>query len=655
MIFNKKFFFRFLTLLIFISYFNVSFPQYNESNFKTCSKVSSFPENPLMISYPEGDSSIIIKFYNLSLDVQSNPEIIRGVAELFLRKKTSSGNTLFLNLSNVLYVDSVKLNGIAVNYVHQNNKLTVFGWNNFIPDSVYKVKIIYGGLPVPTGFGSFVFGSHSSSPVIWSLSQPYGAQDWFPCKNSINDKADSSEVRITCSENLKGVSNGILIDVINNQNGTKTYIWKNSYPISVYLISVAVSDYYEYKNYYKYSMNDSLEIVHYIYPEMFSGLKEQLDKTPGMIDLFSKKFGEYPFIREKYGHAQANISGAMEHQTLTTIGVFTEGIIAHELAHQWFGDKITCRNWHHIWLNEGFATYSEGIYIESIYGRQSYKDFINSKMFDARQAKGTLYVQNINLLSEIFNGYRSYSKGATVLHMLRGVVGDSIFFNILRNYAGDTVLSYGVAVTEDFRRSCESEAGMELDYFFNQWIYGENYPKYIIEWSYEKGNENFYNVKVKIIQKTNTNPSFFTMPVEIRVNTDLSDTLIKVFNDSLVQNLYFSVKGKPVSLKFDPDDKILKEKTGDEIYEKISYRLYQNYPNPFNPKTTIEYEIYNYDDVKLVVYDIRGREISNLVNEKQRPGFYKIEFVPQNLSSGVYFYRIISGDFTDTKKLVHLK
>lgn len=608
-----------------------------------------------MLSYPEGDSSIIINFYNLSLDVQSNPEIIRGVAELLLRKKTSSGNTLFLNLSNVLYVDSVKLNGIAVNYVHQNDKLTVFGWNNFIPDSVYKVKIIYGGLPVPTGFGSFVFGSHSSSPVIWSLSQPYGAQDWFPCKNAINDKADSSKVSITCSENLKGVSNGILIDVINNQNGTKTYIWKNSYPISVYLISVAVSDYYEYKNYYKYSIIDSLEIVHYIYPEMFSGLKEQLDKTPGMIDLFSKKFGDYPFIREKYGHVQANISGAMEHQTLTTIGVFTEGIIAHELAHQWFGDKITCRNWHHIWLNEGFATYSEGIYIESIYGRQSYKDFINSKMFDARQAKGTLYVQNINLLSEIFNGYRSYSKGATVLHMLRGVVGDSVFFNIIRKYAGDTVLSYGVAITEDFRRICESEAGMELDYFFNQWIYGENYPKYIIEWSYEKGNENFYIVKVKIIQKTNTNPSFFTMPVEIRVNTDLSDTLIKVFNDSLVQNLFFPVIGKPVSLKFDPDDKILKEKTGDEIYEKISYRLYQNYPNPFNPKTTIDYEIYNYDDVKLVVYDIRGREISTLVNEKQRPGFYKIEFVPKNLSSGVYFYRIISGDFTDTKKLVYLK
>lgn len=596
-----------------------------------------------------------LNFYNLDIEILNNPDLIKGNAGIYFRKKSGFDNSVFLNLSSVLIVDSVKINGIPVNYIHQNDKLTILGWSNFLPDSVYNASIKYSGLPAPTGFGSFVFGSHSSAPVIWSLSQPYGSQDWFPCKNSIYEKADSSKVSVTCNDNLTAVSNGILINSLNNRNGTKTYIWKNSYPISVYLISVAVSDYYEYKNYYKYSSDDSLEIVHYVYPEMFSGLKEQLDKTPGMMDLFTKKFGEYPFIREKYGHAQANISGAMEHQTITTIGVFTDGVIAHELAHQWFGDKITCRDWHHIWLNEGFATYSEGIYIENMFGYQSYKDFIRLKMSDARKATGTLYVQNIDLISEIFNGFRSYSKGAVVLHMLRGVVGDSVFFRILRNYSNDTALSYGVAVTEDFRRICEYESGTDLDYFFSQWIYGENYPEYIIEWSYEKWNENQYNVPVRVIQKVNTNPAFFVMPVEIQIKTDLSDTVFRIFNDSLIQRYNLKVKGKPVSLKFDPENKILKNKTGDDIYEQISYRLYQNYPNPFNPKTTIEYEIYNYDDVKLTIYDIRGREILTLVSEKQRPGFYKTEFIPQNLSSGVYFYRIISGDFTDTKKLVYIK
>ncbi|MBN1634642.1 MAG: T9SS type A sorting domain-containing protein [Ignavibacteria bacterium] len=655
MIFNKNFIFCSYTLLIFFLYPCSSFPQFIESDFKTCSKAAFYYGNPQLLPYPESDSTIIVSYYDLRLDIQSKPDLISGTAELYIRKKTFPENIFFLNLSSLLFIDSVKINEITVNYIHQNDKLTVLGWNNLIPDSVYKIKIIYGGLPVPTGFGSFVFGSHLSSPVIWSLSQPYGSQDWFPCKNSIYDKADSSQVSITCSENLTGVSNGILINTINNQNGTKKYIWKNSYPISVYLISVAVSDYYEYKNYYKYSQNDSLEIVHYVYPEMFAGLKGQLDKTPGMIDIFTEKFGEYPFIREKYGHAQANISGAMEHQTITTIGVFTDGVIAHELAHQWFGDKITCRDWHHIWLNEGFATYSEGIYIESMLGKQSYNEFVRMKMSDSKQAQGTLYVQNIDLISEIFNGYRSYSKGSIVLHMLRGVVGDSTFFKILRSYVNDTALSYGVASTEDFQRICETESEMELDYFFNQWIYGENFPKYIIEWSYEKGNETFYDIKVKIIQKANTNPSFFTMPVEIQVKTDICDTVVRIFNDSLIQNYNFSVKGKPESLKFDPDDKILKEKTGDDIYEKISYLLYQNYPNPFNPKTTIEYEIYKYDNVKLSIYDIRGREVTVLVNEKQRPGFYKIVFIPQDLSSGVYFYRLISGNFNDTKKLVYLK
>jgi aminopeptidase N len=608
-----------------------------------------------MPAYPSGDSSVTVIYYNLNIEIFKNPDLIKGKTELLFKKISGFDNKVFFNLSSVLTVDSVKINDIPVNFIHQNDKLIILGWNNFGQDSVYKTSVLYGGLPVPTGFGSFVFGSHSSLPVIWSLSQPYGAQDWFPCKNSIEDKADSSKVSIICNAGLKGVSNGILISEINNQNGTKTYVWKNSYPISVYLISVAVSDYYEYKNYFRYSRNDSLEIVHFVYPELFAGLKEELDKTPLMMEIFSGKFGEYPFIREKYGHAQANISGAMEHQTITTIGVFTEGVIAHELAHQWFGDKITCKNWHHIWLNEGFATYSEGIYIENLYGKQSYKDFIRLKMFDARKASGTLYVQNIELISEIFNGLRSYSKGAIVLHMLRGVVGDSVFFRIMHNYANDTSLSYGVALTEDFQRICEFESGIDLDYFFSQWIYGENYPKYIIEWSYEKGNDNLYEVPLKVIQKANTNPLFFKMPVEIRIETDLADTVFKIFNDSMIQNFNFRVKGKPVSLKFDPEDKILKEKSGDDVYEKISYKLYQNYPNPFNPKTTIEYEIYKYDYVKLTVYDIAGRKISILVSEKQRPGFYKVEFAPDNLSSGVYFYRIESGDFSDTKKLVYIK
>lgn len=652
--FYKIYYWSPLFLLLFF-FADSSFPQYNADNFRLCSKSSFVSLGQSLMPYPSGDSSVTVIYYNLGIEIFQNPDFIKGNAELLFKKKFGFDNKVFFNLGSVLSVDTVKINGAQVNFIHQNDKLILLGWNNFQQDSVYEVNVKYGGLPVPTGFGSFVFGSHSSSPVIWSLSQPYGAQDWFPCKNSIGDKADSSKVSITCNSNLQGISNGILISELNNLNGTKTFIWKNSYPVSVYLISVAVSDYFEYKNYFRYSQNDSLEIVHYVYPEMFVSLKEQLDKTPQMMEIFSEKFGEYPFLREKYGHAQANISGAMEHQTITTIGVFTEGVIAHELAHQWFGDKITCKNWHHIWLNEGFATYSEGIYIENLYGKQSYKDFIRQKMFDARKASGTLYVQNIELISEIFNGLRSYSKGAIVLHMLRGVVGDSVFFRILRNYANDTALSYGVAITEDFSRICEFESGTDLDYFFDQWIYGENYPKYIIEWSYEKKNDNFYEVPLKVIQKSNSNPLFFKMPVEIRIKTDFSDTVIKIFNDSLIQQYSFTVRGKPVALKFDPDDKILKEKSGDDIYEKISYKLYQNYPNPFNPKTVIEYEIFKYDYVKLTVYDITGREIRTLVNEKQRPGFYKLDFIPDNLPSGVYFYRINSGDFSDTKKLVYIK
>jgi aminopeptidase N len=369
----------------------------------------------------------------------------------------------------------------------------------------------------------------------------------------------------------------------------------------------------------------------------------------------------YPFINEKYGHAQFGWGGGMEHQTVSSMGGFSNGLISHELAHQWYGDMITCADWHHIWLNEGFATYLEAVYIEEISGKAAYDSQIQSEMNFAKTANGTIWVQDITNIGEIFNGARSYAKGATVLHMLRGVVGDSTFFDIMRTYAADPSVSYGAATTEDFHAIAESVYGSSLDYFFQEWIYGENYPKYTIEWSKSFVSGETYQITLIITQTVNSNPSFFTMPVQVKFNTALGDTTVTLFNNQQVQNFQFDITGDPQSISFDPGNWILKTLQGVTEVEDATvpqeFSLEQNYPNPFNPTTNIKFRISDIGLVTLKVYDVLGNEVATLVNEEKSAGSYKVEFstTDLNLTSGIYFYTLTAGNFKETKKMILMK
>ncbi len=596
------------------------------------------------------DTTIDVTYYKLQLKLSINPDNIKGITTVN-GKFITPGNSFFLNLANSLTVDSVTGANIG-SFTHSNDVLRV---NLNSLSSEFAVNVYYRGLPPATGYGSFVFSSHGPEPSIWSLSEPYGSSDWFPNKNAPADKADSSDVWVTCPSSLTAVSNGLLKETITNPDNTTTYRWKGSYPIASYLISIAVSNYALYKNYFRYSQTDSLTLTHYVYPEYLGSLKSNLDETPEMMRVFSEKYSQYPFIREKYGHAQFGWGGGMEHQTISSMGAFTPGVIAHELSHQWYGDKVTCRDFHHIWLNEGFATYSEAVYIEASQGREAYDYFMLQKMNSAKNAVGTVYVQNAGSISEIFNTNRSYYKGGVILHMLRGVTGDSLFYDIMKSYVNDTLHAYGTAVTEDFQRIAESKYGKSLGYFFYEWIYGEKYPKYRITWGKSQVGGNSYDVNLLVEQAVNTNPVFFTMPVDVKVETKSGDTTVTVFNNSQTQTFVFTITGEPLRLTFDPGNFILKDKTGDDPVEPIDFRLDQNYPNPFNPATVIAYHVNKYDDVSLTVYDVRGREIAVLVNAKMRPGNFQVKFTPVNLASGIYFCVLKSGSDIDSKKMIYIR
>jgi hypothetical protein len=280
-------------------------------------------------------------------------------------------------------------------------------------------------------------------------------------------------------------------------------------------------------------------------------------------------------------------------------------------------------------------------------------------MSHAKIAVGTIWVQDITSIGEIFNGARSYAKGACVLHMLRGVVGDSTFFDIMRTYSNDPSVRFGVAVTEDFQVIAESVYGQDLDYFFQQWIYGEKYPKYTINWSKNLVNDNTFQIDLNIIQNVNVNPSYFTMPIKIKVNTTSGDTIVTVFNNAQDQNFQFQVNGEPQTINFDYGNWILKDLlsvTNAEILPTpVEFSLEQNYPNPFNPSTKIKYTIASEGFITLKVYDVLGNEITALVNSKQDAGSYTVDFDASKLNSGVYFYRIETESFVKTKKMLLMK
>lgn len=509
------------------------------------------------INYP-GDSKYDVKYYKLDLTVNHTTQSISGnvtcQAEIVLPGVTE----IYYDLTNPLIVDSVLVNGNVTTFTRGSNKLNIALNSTLNAGDNFTTVVYYHGTPGSSGFGSFEFSSQGGNPAIWTLSEPYGAKDWWPVKDTPADKADSADFWITVSTSLIPASNGKLMEVVDNGNGTHTYKWKSSYPIAQYLLSMAITNYAQYTNYYRYSPTDSMPINHFLYPGSLNSNIAQLNKTPGMIEIYADRFGEYPFINEKYGHAQFGWGGGMEHQTISSMGGFSNMLIAHELAHMWFGDKITCKDWHHIWLNEGFATYGECIINEAWYGKAGYDSYIANEMASAKNAVGSIWVQDISQVWEIFNGSRSYAKGAVVLHMLRGIVGDSVFFNILQSYAADPNVAYGVAVTEDFQAVAESVSGLDLDYFFQQWIYGENYPKYHSWYSKSLISGNTWNLSLLITQDANSNPSFFTMPIQIKLTRAIGDTIITVFNNSANQHYNIAIEGEPLSMVFDPGNWILK-------------------------------------------------------------------------------------------------
>jgi len=318
--------------------------------------------------------------YHLELAIIPETEWVDGELKLTATSMIDDLVEVVLNFTSFLRVNSVKDSGIS--FVHNKDLLTIKLNRNYNRGEAITVAIKYSGQPtLALDPGGLFFARRGATWAIHSESCPWHARNWFPCKDVPWDKADSTDMIITVPEDLVVASNGLMRRLSDNGDGTKTYHWHEDYPISTYLISIQITDYSIFQDWYVNAHGDSMPLIHFAYPRDLDKAQFDWVRTVDMMEFFVSLFGEYPFFDEKYGMAEYNaIWGGMENQTLTSIydGNITgsgnqDALVAHELAHQWWGDCITMADWGHTWLNEGFATYCESLWWEYVDGDSGLK------------------------------------------------------------------------------------------------------------------------------------------------------------------------------------------------------------------------------------------------------------------------------------------
>jgi hypothetical protein len=317
--------------------------------------------------------------------------------------------------------------------------------------------------------------------------------------------------------------------------------------------------------------------------------------------LFDSLYGEYPFIEEKYGHAQFGISGGMEHQTMSFMSDWNFGLVAHELGHQWFGNKVTCGSWQDLWINEGFASHMTLVSWEFL-ELQYWMGEIKRLSKDVRKEDdGSVYVYGFDTtdVSRLFSGRLTYKKGALVLRMLRWKLGDDMFFQACRAFLNHPQTSYGFATTEDLRSIFEQESGQDLEKFFSDWIYSQGFPIYQSSW---RTNNNLAEVTIK---QSTSHPSvrFFDLPIPLRFSNDIHDTTIVVTQASNVSVHHIKLPFTPSTMEFDPEMKLLSKNSvfhADGGFNNITL-----YPNPGNSQLTLLFSPHQIEEVRLS--DLLGR------------------------------------------------
>ncbi|HKJ42369.1 MAG TPA: M1 family aminopeptidase [Sunxiuqinia sp.] len=583
-------------------------------------------------------------FQRMNWKVDPAIRAISGEITSYFKPLIANFSSVKFDLKDNMTVDSVKYHVASKNFTHESDKITIDFQSALSPNTLDSISVWYHGVPTSTGFGSFeATNTPLSNPIMWTLSEPYGAMEWWPCKQSLQDKIDSIEVEVTCPEGNKAASNGKLIQE-KTVNGKTFARWRHNYPIATYLVAIAVTNYAAFSDTLTFEDGRKMPILNYVYPSYLEVAKTKSTNIRNIMTLYNSLIGDYPFADEKYGHAQFGWGGGMEHQTMSFMYNLNFRLVAHEMAHQWFGDCITLSSWHNIWLNEGFATFLEGLTRKYLLDSTSWYSWRISNLSNiVSKPDGSVFVEDTTSVLRIFDSRLTYDKGAYLLRMLQWELGDSAFFNGLRSYFNDPKIKYGFASQEDFVTHMEAAGDTSLTEFFNDWYYGQGYPTYQISHYTDFSDNGKYKL---MISQTTSDPSvdFFPMHVPLRVWQDGNSQDVRLYQTTNPQT--FELSEKPDSIQFDPELWLIsKNSMVTDAPEIVSNNNWKVFPNP----TTAELHVQLPNSERansISVFNLKGQKLI----QSDQPVSNKINV--RNLADGFYIIQIKSNGTTYRRQFV---
>lgn len=618
--------------------------------FLFCSCLLIINENIVVSQTTNTQDNFDVTFYELDVHVNDSNTLISGIATVGFQLLEDS-DSITLNLGQNLTPDSIQLNGEETGFVHTMDLLKI-EVSNLDPEEHHYVKVHYeGDGNHPHEYGA-IFNSRSRhGNFTYTLTEPFAAKYWFPCKEILADKADSVFVYITIPKGLKAGSNGLLKNVVEIDNEHVQYQWETFYPTAFYLISFALGDYIEYNSEIKLEgLEHPLPVINYVYKteSFLKNNKEQIDATIDMLHLYSELFGKYPFHEEKYGHCIVPIGGGMEHQTMTTIGYFDFELVAHELAHQWFGNQVTCQYWNDIWINEGFASYGEYIALEELDSEDRAQAWLRyAQDLTKDYSEGSVYVpaDEVGISARIFDYRLSYKKGAVIIHMIRQRIdNDALFYSILKEFL--VRFNFGTATGDDFRHLLEERTDLSFEDFFNEWYYGHGYPLIGVDW-YQLGDTLFVVNKQSVTAPEKT--PFFHLKFEYLINTSSDNHYVYHDINEVSDTLEIYLPEKVLDLHVDPNHNLLAEIL--DVRKIIDPNSIEQqvllYPNPASEYVAFYSKMLT-SPVDLTFFDSYGSKVK-FFNQISPKG---AQLPIGELNSGVYHVYLDAKNYSNVYKVI---